>query len=353
MDIIGRFISKNASGSGTPSEECLSAEEIAGFIDGCLHGDAHSRAVAHLADCRRCYSIYVDSLAMVREGTETENPKQVASLRRRFLFYAFPTALAAGIAMFLVYQNNTPQQQLERGRQQEARQATGVKTAPPETIAGKDKEVVPQTAAKPVKDSRMALLVARLEARRPVAALAERVSTEQQASLGFSGGSNRERTAFRLGTLLVDLAVAARAGDREKERLFLARIADLAEAEPEYAAIAKKSSDLRTRSMRGKDIRGAALELDRLLDGKADSFFLEMGMWTEGGLIMARAGDGGFAVAGEAARYTEGVILRGISKEAADALAGIESILRTGAPDKKGTRKLQRLFEKVRESLEG
>ena len=356
-DMTGKYLSKKLSGGAAPKGECLSCEEIAAFIDGRLDDPARARVVEHLADCGDCYRTYADTLETLEDLAETGQPGvQAGRSWRRALFIALPSALAAGIAIFLVLRQEPAQKEqvssVAKTPQEAQRPAVAQAPPVPGTVPGetaKGKATAP--AVQPAKKNGVDAVVTRLAARVEVRQLAGLLSEKKAQSYGFSGGSSAQVHAFRLGGALVELEVAVAAGDRDKARSSLAKIVKLTETQPEYAPVANHCRTLLAKLDQGEEVRKAAAGVERLVIAKADRLFLEFGMWVEGGVLSTRAGDGGFATVQEVRRFRDVVSRRDLPAGVGKALVDIEGVLGAGKTGEGETRKLRRAFETVRELM--
>jgi|GEM_PF-5997959 len=99
--MLGKYISEELDRGIMPENACLPCEHIAAFADDRLDIGNRKRVESHLAECRECYRLYADTLAVRAIITGRADAPSTEKRIAKVLMYAIPTALAASLALFI------------------------------------------------------------------------------------------------------------------------------------------------------------------------------------------------------------------------------------------------------------
>jgi hypothetical protein len=255
------------------STGCSALEDLAAFAEGRLHGAERERMITHLAGCADCRELLADSLETYEDLAAAEGglapvvelPPAAPLRPARFGWVARATSLAAAalvaVSAVALWQANARRSPPDRGDWLAAMPSS--------------QELAPH--------------------------LWGGVVMRGEGDVGESA-----RQATELGALVVDLDVALAAGDGERARDFLHRMATIledvglmdteVEALRETAALADVDA---MRSRLGEVLPG----LEAALRDRFDGFFLDLGTFLEEAQLAARAGRADFLDSAQARRY--------------------------------------------------
>lgn len=360
--MIGKYLVHSWDSSSTPTGRCLTCAELARFIDGSVNDTERATMTGHLADCKTCRHGYAETLKGLEELAECSVEVIHSSGWRRRLYFAVPTALAAGLALFLLIRGDLGKEQrpvsVVRNLQPPSLPTPETKkpeiSSPQSFVPASRTPVREEPSGKtvpPPVDNGINSAITLLAANVQIDKLSSVLQNNNDKIFGFTGSGSSDKFSFRLGAALVDLEVASRAGDKAKFLAYLDIISGLVVEQPEFKTAAERSQALTTALKKGETVSGAASEISTLLAGKADGFFLKFGAWVEGGILASRAGVAGYANAEDVRRFRAGIAGKDLPQGVEKALAGIEEIVVAGKSGETDIRKLLRYFESVREML--
>ncbi|MFA7060199.1 MAG: hypothetical protein WC156_05215 [Pedobacter sp.] len=337
--MLGKILVTNMTRRETNTALCPDAQTLAAFVDNTLPMEKRGEVKTHLVDCDRCLAIVAETLKTGEDLSQTANPHT-----RHYVKLVVPMALAAGLALFMVYSH------LQKTEQQ-----VRIATIPPPQVTDRSREKTEPAASQatqlPLSDTLKqpatttstfcVAVVERLLASTPAARNIPLPTTEHE--YGFTSQVNPERQWFRMGRLLVQLELSRRAQDRNRLGSIISEMRKLASTmeTPEV-------SDLLSRS---EPAGRMAKSLDAIGKKKGNQFPLEFGSWTEAGLLASREGNPRFTSKSEIEKFKVEAVKRALPQGIINNLSEIERISVQDHVTAEDTQKQARLFETIQDLM--
>lgn len=312
---------------------CPPLEDIAAFMDGSLGKKERSEVMAHLGSCEDCYQVFKEA---ARELGETGVRKTTAI--RRVLYFSVPSAIAAGVLIFIMFRVMAPD---PSGYRMAASKGMARIVVPED----KETAAIKKSAAFSPADA-----VRMMAENTDIKTLAKSVNDDPGTLYGFAGAVSVERAAFRIGVKVFDLDVALRAGNRKLAVALLKSIDSHLERMDGAGETLKFYESMMRKIEGGAGLEGLIAENSRLEDFMKSNdalFHMRLGAWAEGGKLASISGDKEFFDPDQMRYFREGLQGRALPKGATDSLEEIEAAVNGGLRDRSDFMQMEKHFRNI------
>lgn len=326
--------------------ECPSDEKIAAFLDNNLPKQERDALMDHMARCVVCREVMRESRL-----TGDDLAESMARKRRVLMRFALPLAAAAMVLLFLSVKSDfliqiSERKGLELARKEAAKSpATETKTdvAAPSVIR---QYIPPQTAE-------ISEALASSAAGKQAANAAVRI--EGKAEYGFAGGINRDRHAFGIGVLLIELDVVLRAEDAEKTEQLIkelkGRVKPIDKDHQAGKLLDRMAEDI-VSGMKPSSLVGLSSEISASFGYLLSAPYVSFGVWAEGNRIGIHNGSLQFLTRESIEHFSRLVQGAQLPQQVLASLGRLEQMQKSGSSSRKVLRdaegELQNIIEVMR-----
>lgn len=365
----------NASGMMRRENDCLSAEELAAFVDGNLGRRQRERAIRHLASCERCYE-WCSAALRLPEGRAIPAVLPLTEYKRtRPAFYPVAASVALLVLAALAFLVWSPRHGPGKPSPPEPSRMAGGRVGhrPPAESRRPDQMPPGDGSSRPVGRGDQAgtegpvtgpfeppvvpssMDMAALVAASPLA-LQKPPSpfSPPQGAYGFGESLSAAQCSFRFGVYATDLDVSVGLNDQKGGLAALAGIVEVMRScEPLLGPVNASVSDCEAarRSVQGGGslalLQIPARQARALAERKGDRVMIQLGSWAEGGKMASALGVQDLRNRRPSKDLGRQLQVRDAPKGAIEALQRIEAICAKGQLESPDFAALEESFNQI------
>ncbi len=325
--------------------ECPSDEKIAAFLDSNLPKQERDALMDHMARCVVCREIMRESRL-----TGDDVAESMARKRRVLMRFALPLAAAAMVILFISVKSGFWMQIPERkGPELAGKEAGKSPATETKTDVAAPSLIRPYT---PPQTSEIADALASGAAGKQAANAAVRI--EGSAEYGFAGAINRDRHAFGMGVLLMELDVVIRAEDAEKTEQLIkelkGRVKTLDKDHQAGKLLDRRAEDI-VKGMKPSSLAGLSSEISASFGYLPSAPYVSFGVWAEGNRIGIHSGSLQFLTRESIEHFSRLVQGAQLPQQVLASLGRLEQMQKSGSSSRKVLRDAERELQNIIEVM--